>query len=205
MFGPETGVLVGALNAYYVTNGAADLANLSPYPTAIFTPGDVIFNAAPTPGSPAFWTVSTGGLTPVFQAGPALATGQVATFNLTAAQLIAMYTTPITLVAAPGAGKALVFNWALFEMTTTATAFTGGGATSFLLHGTSTNVGTGTIPASVVTAAAGTSYTLIGGPSAANGTTLLANTGIDITNATAAFATGTGTAKVQISYSVITL
>jgi predicted RecA/RadA family phage recombinase len=127
-------------------------------------------------------------------------------FTLTAAQLIAMYTAPITLIPAPGAGKAvLVDQDILFEMATTATQFTGGGAVSFPYHGGGTVVHAGSVPASVVTAAAGSSYTLLGSAVAANGTTVPANTGVDITNATAAFAAGTGTAKVQMRYRIVTL
>lgn len=130
---------------------------------------------------------------------------QYKTVSLTAANLIAMFTTPVSVIAAPGTGKAIIVDTILFEMTTTATQFTGGGAVDFVFHGTSTATHTGTIPASIVTTTAGTSNTQLGSPTAANGTTVMANTGVDITNATAAFAAGTGTAKVQIWYSVVTL
>jgi hypothetical protein len=127
------------------------------------------------------------------------------TVSLTAAQIIAMEAGPVSVIAAPGAGLAVVVDSILFEMTTTSTAFTGGGAVSFVYHGGSVAVHAGSIPASVVTASAGTSDTLLGPAVAANGTTVPANTGVDITNATAPFAVGTGTAKVRIRYHVITL
>jgi hypothetical protein len=130
---------------------------------------------------------------------------QYATVNVTSANILAMFTTPVAILAAPGAGKAIVVDTILFEMTTTATAYASGGAVSFVYHGGSVASHSGTIPASVVTAGAGTSNTQLGSPTAANGTTVPANTGIDITNATGAFTTGTGTAKVQIWYSVVTL
>lgn len=140
-------------------------------------------------------------LNPSFGAGVAL----TAIVNLTAAQLIAMNGTPVSVLPAPGAGLALVIDSILFEMTTTSTQFTGGGAVSFNYHGGSTAVHAGSIPASVVTAAAGNSNTLLGQAVAANGTTVPGNTGVDITNATAAFAAGTGTAKVQIRYRAVAL
>ena len=206
MFGPETGVLVGALNSYYVTNGATDIASLTPSPSGFLSNGDIIWNGKPTVGQPAFWTVLTGGSTPAFQAGPTLGNGTTTTVSLTAAQIDSMYTTPISLIAAPGAGNAIWVSRVVFEMTTTSTAFTGGGAVSFPYHGTSTNSASSTIPASVVTSATpGTTYTVLGESVTANGTTVLANTGVDITNASAVFATGTGSAKIIITYSVIAL
>lgn len=130
---------------------------------------------------------------------------QLATVSLTAANLLAMNGTPVSILAAPGAGKALVVDNILFEMTTTSTAFANGGTVNFPYHGGSTNCHSGTIPAAVVTAGAGTSNTQLGPATGANGTTIPANTGIDITNGTAPFITGTGTAKVQIWYHTVTL
>jgi len=122
---------------------------------------------------------------------------------LTAAQLIAMNATPVSLIAAPPAGYSVVVDNILFVITTTATQFTGGGAVTFPYHGGSVNAHTGSIPASVVTAGAGTTLTQLGPATGANGTTVPTATGVDITNATAAFAAGTGTAKVVIDYRVV--
>lgn len=130
---------------------------------------------------------------------------QYATVSLTSANILAMFTTPVSILAAPGAGKALIVDAILFEMTTTSTQYTSGGVVSIVYHGGSVATHSGTIPATVVTTTAGTTNTMLGSPTAANGTTVPANTGIDITNATGVFATGTGTAKVQIWYSVVTL
>jgi hypothetical protein len=92
-------------------------------------------------------------------------------------------------------------------MTPGATPFTGGGAVSLVYHGTSTPAHAGSVPASVVTSSSAgvQSVTQLGPPVATNGTTIPANTGIDITNATAAFAAGNGVAKVQVRYRVVTL
>lgn len=132
--------------------------------------------------------------------------GVPAVANLTAAQLIAMNGAAVNVIPAPGAGLAIIVDGILFEFTTGSVAFTGGGAVSFQYHGTSTPVHAGSVPASVVTsgAAAGTqTLTELGPAVAANGTTVPVNTGVDITNATAAFAAGNGTAKAQIRYRVV--
>jgi len=123
--------------------------------------------------------------------------------SLAAAQLFAMNGAPVALLPAPGAGKALFVRGLVFEMLAGSVAFTGGGAVSFVYHGGAVSVVTGTILAAVVTAVPGTTFTQLGDVSAANGITIPANTGVDITNATAAFAAGNGTAKVHLAYSII--
>lgn len=131
---------------------------------------------------------------------------QTATVALSAAQLIAMGTTAVAILATPGSGKALIVENFLFEMTRSATAFTGGGAVSFQYHTTTTSVPhAGSIAATVVTGGAGTVQTYLGPNVGTNGLVIPSNEGIDITNATAAFAAGTGTAKVFVKYRVVTL
>jgi hypothetical protein len=131
---------------------------------------------------------------------------QLAIVPLSAAQIIAMGTTPVLILAAPGAGKVIVVDEILVQVKRTATAFTGGGAISFTYHTTTTSVvHGGSIPASVVTTGgAGSAQSGLWAQSGTNGLIMPANEGIDITNATAAFAAGTGTAQVWIWYSVIT-
>jgi hypothetical protein len=126
-----------------------------------------------------------------------------ATVSLTAANIIAMNGAPVSILAAPGAGKAIVVKQILFEMTRTSTAFTGGGTVEFDYHGSSI-AHTGTIAAAVVTGGAGSQNVVLGNASA-TALTVPANLGIDITNGSTAFAAGTGTAKVQIWYSIVTL
>lgn len=121
---------------------------------------------------------------------------------LSAANILAMNATPVAILPAPGAGLGIVIDWLVLVMITTSTQFAGGGAVQFNYHGGSSSH-SGTIPASVVTAAAGTTITQLGPSTGSNGLTVPANTGIDITNGTAAFTTGTGTAIVYASYSVV--
>lgn len=122
---------------------------------------------------------------------------------LTAAQIIAMGTTPVSLIAAPGAGKIIVIDDILFKMVRTGTAFTGGGAVEFrYTNGSGAKVTADVAAAVVTTGGAGTEYAKVAGIEAA--ITPVANAAIVITNATAAFAAGTGTANVTINYHIVT-
>jgi hypothetical protein len=120
--------------------------------------------------------------------------------SLTAANIIAMGTTPVALIAAPGAGKCIIVDNITFKMTTTATAFTGGGAVEFRYTDASGTKVTADVAAAVITAGAGTSFTNVRGiePSL----TGTANAAIVVRNATAAFAAGTGTAVLTIDYHI---
>ena len=130
----------------------------------------------------------------------------VARVSLTAANLLAMNGAPVSVLAAPGSGKVIVPILVVFIMKRTATAYANGGTIQFQYHTTTSSVAhAGTLPATVLTAAgAGTTINLLGPNTGTNSTPLPANEGIDITNASAAFITGTGTAVVEIWYSVIT-
>lgn len=132
---------------------------------------------------------------------------RTAIVSLSAAQLIAMGTVPVSILAAPGAGFALVDTSFLFEMTRTSTAFTGGGVVSFQFHTTTTSVPhSGTIPAAIVTTGgAGTVQSYLGPYAGASALVIPANEGIDITNAGGAYAAGTGTAKIFVKYRIAQL
>ena len=82
------------------------------------------------------------------------------------------------------------------------TNFTGGGAVTFQYHGTSINPHAGNLTAATVNSGTA-SVNVLAPPSAAYQPP--AATGIDITNGTAAFATGNGTLVVTAYYSIITL
>lgn len=122
--------------------------------------------------------------------------------TLTAAQLAAMHTTPVNIIPAQGAGICIVIETVIFKMIATSTAYTGGGAVNLQYH-TSPNAvpHSGTVPASVVTTATpGSSFSFMDGASGTNALLVPANDGVDITNASGAFAVGTGTALVYVVY-----
>jgi len=121
---------------------------------------------------------------------------------LTAAQIIAMGTTPVSLIAAPGAGLAIIVDNITFKMTRTATAFTGGGAVEFRYTDASgAKVSADVAAAVVTTGGAGVEFSNVRGIEAA--ITPVANAAIVIRNPTAAFAAGTGTAVVSIDYHIV--
>jgi hypothetical protein len=128
------------------------------------------------------------------------------TVALTAAQLIAMYATPVEIVPAV-AGKAIILDSMEFVIVRTATVFTGGGVVAVQYNSTANGAGTATtatIAATVVTGAAGTSYTArIPVVQSDVATASITKIGLFISNATAAFATGTGTATVTVRYHLI--
>lgn len=123
------------------------------------------------------------------------------TVSLTAAQLIAMGTTPVSLIAAPGANKIIIVDEILFEMTRTGTAFTGGGAVEFRYTDASGAKVSADIAATVITTGgAGVEYNRVGG--VVSSLTPVVNAAIVIRSATAAFAAGTGTGRVFLTYHI---
>jgi len=132
---------------------------------------------------------------------------QTVSVPLTAAQLIAMYATPVLVVPAVS-NKAIVVDSVEFIITRTATAFTGGGVVSVQYNSTANGGGTSvqasTIAATVVTGAAGTTYSTRPPATLSDVATASINgIGLYISNATAAFATGTGTAVVKVTYRTV--
>lgn len=126
---------------------------------------------------------------------------QSTTVSLSAAQIIAMGTTPVELIAAPGAGKAIIVDNITFKMVRTATAFTGGGAVEFRYTDASGAKVTADVAEALIdTAGAATAFANVRGIEAS--ITPVANAAVVITNATAAFAAGTGTAVITIDYHV---
>lgn len=125
--------------------------------------------------------------------------------SLTAAQIIAMGTTPITIIPAPGTGLAIIVDEIVAELILTATAFTTGGVVHFYYHGQTTEIMAQTIAAATVNGAAGTTVWQLEPAQTAGGNVITPAVGVDITNATAPFAAGTGTAKLFIRYRTITL
>lgn len=122
--------------------------------------------------------------------------------SLSSAQILALNATPVTLVAAPGAGKVIAVDRITLKMVTTATAYANGGALEFRYTDGSGAKVTADIAVGVVTAGAGTSYTSVAGVTTS--LTNVSNAAIVIDNATAPFITGTGTAVITIQYQILT-
>lgn len=123
-------------------------------------------------------------------------------FLITSVQILAL-ATPLNLIPAPPAGFAVIIDNMLMTMTRTATQYAAGSAVGAVYTGGSVAAHSGTLPAAVVTGAAGVVLTQFGPPTAANGTTVPTATGVDLGVAGAAFTTGTGTLKVTIDYRVV--
>jgi hypothetical protein len=158
-----------------------------------------------------FYDSAKNGLAAIDKAGNLIVGGatkvawSTASFSLSAAQIIAMGTTPVTIIPAPGTGKAIIIGEIIVEINTTATAFTGGGVVHFYYHGQTTEVMAQTLAATSITAAAGQAIMILEPVQTAAGSVVTKEVGIDITNATAAFAAGTGTAVVTVEYAIVTL
>lgn len=189
----------GGQGTVYIQNAAASTANT----TVAAGSGDAIFGPSSiAPGqlveyrSNGFgtWFGSSFGST---AGSPGT---QVSVTPLTSANILALNATPITLVAAPGSGKCTFVNRIALKMVTTATGYANGGALEFRYTNASGTKVTADIAAGVVTAGAGTSFTSVGGIEAS--LTGVTNAVICVSNASAPFITGTGTAVIVCEYIV---
>ena len=138
----------------------------------------------------------------VTQSGVISVKQAIAQVTLSAAQITTLHSAPVPLVAAPGAGIALVLDAALFQFKYGSVQFTGGGAVNPVYHGATTNLLAGSVAAATIQAAANATISLGSMASALSVTT---NVGIDLYAATADFAAGNSTAIVLLWYTVYTL
>jgi hypothetical protein len=120
---------------------------------------------------------------------------------ITSANLLAIRTTPVTIVAAPSSGKCNIVDNISFKMVTTATQYASGGALEFRYTGTSGTKVTADVAAAVVTTTAGTSFTNVRGIEASLTGTVDAI--VVVTAAAADFTTGTGTGVLTVQYHVV--
>ena len=126
---------------------------------------------------------------------------KTAKISLTSANLQAMYATPIEVVAALGTAYAIDFVSAVLVYDATATAYTSGGVITINYTGgaaVSTNL------AATFLTGAGDKVWNMQKLNAAGGYTMPVNTGLVITNASGAFATGTGVCTLYITYKIYT-
>lgn len=129
------------------------------------------------------------------------------TVTLSAAQVNTMYTTPVELIPAPAAGSFLVVQQAILVNENGGTAWTSGGAIT--IGYSNANPGspdalTGTIAATFLTSPTVKQIITLAGAQISTATESTYDAlGIFISNATGVFATGTGTLKVRLLYTVV--
>ena len=131
-----------------------------------------------------------------------------ASITLSQSQVQAAYAAPQLLVAAPGAGKAIVVTSANV-ITEVSTAFSAGGVAivqyGATIHGAGVNALSATIPAAEINAASSQMYSMA--PYAATtvtATSAITGLGLYFSNATAAFAGGAGsTVTLNLNYQII--
>jgi len=125
--------------------------------------------------------------------------------NISAANIVAMYTTPVEVVAAPGAGKAIEFVSASLIYGFVTAAYTGGGVVTLEYSGGATC--STDIAAANSFGAAGDKVFSMAHLNASGGYTMPVNTGLDITNATGVFVdpgTAVGVGRIKVNYRVVT-
>jgi hypothetical protein len=138
-----------------------------------------------------------------FQELQAIGTGvKVAERTLTAAELKALYTTPLALVAAPGATKCLAVVEVFAKYVFTTTAFTGSNNLEFRYTSSNGAKATADINASFLLSASGTNYRSVKGIVTEQTPVVNAPIVIDVPSADPA--QGLGTMKVTVVYRVVT-
>jgi len=120
--------------------------------------------------------------------------------SLTSANLLAMNATPVSVIAAPGEGKAIRIKSCVAIFDSTATTYANGGVI-YLSYSNTTPI-TNNLAATFLTA--GDKVYQLNPLNAAGGINTLVNTAVTITNDTAAFITGTGVVRLLIEYDIVT-
>lgn len=129
---------------------------------------------------------------------------QYASVPLTSAQILAMFTTPVSLVAAGGANTILVPQRWMFTLIFNSVAYTSGGTVN-IQYG-NTGSGGGTAIGNTLAANQVTSGTSLNNLVMLGSTNIVltpgVNQGIFVTNATGVFATGNSTARIHLWYTL---
>jgi len=114
------------------------------------------------------------------------------------ASVLTLSATPVTLIAAPGAGLGIVFLGALFYMPYNSATYASGGAVNITWANTSGST-CGTVPASFVTSAS-TSYCQAG---VSASPVIQVNQPLVVYNATGAFTTGNSPINIRVWYQIV--
>lgn len=124
------------------------------------------------------------------------------TVNLTTAQVLALNTTPITLVAAPGATSYVVVDEVRFKMVFNSIAYTGSNNMEFLYTNLSGTQVAAAVPAASLNAASGT--TLVVAPKVTTEFTPVLNAAVVVGVPTANPAAGNSAVSLMVRYHVVT-
>lgn len=127
--------------------------------------------------------------------------------TVTAANIKSMYTTPVQLIASPGANRLIVITRAVVEFVQIAPTYTGGGQLSIQYDNTAAGAGLAVVLTLVDPAAGASDISFSPGNGDSGGIldpSLFINKGIFISNTGALFATGNGTLRVTLQYYIAT-
>lgn len=148
------------------------------------------------------WTKVSGSGNTGWRAFPT-ASSRSLTTSLTATQVKALFTTPITLVAAPGAGKVTLVDRITFASTFGSAAYTGANALEFRYTNASGAKVTADIAAATLNFASGTRYATVAGVTAE--LQAVVNAALVVCVPTANPGAGDSAVKFNVQYTVETL
>jgi len=193
-----------------LSSGFVFVGNASNVATGVAVSGDATMSntGALTIGAGAV-TGSKIAANAVDYANLALDVAASATVTLTAAQVKALYDTPVQLIAAPGAGKLVIIDNILWDIAFGTTQYTAGGVLAAqygnTVHGAGP-VASGTLAAASLNGVAASGFLSNGGVSGALSVTKATslNTAVYLSNQTADFATGDSTVTLYVRYRVVT-
>lgn len=125
--------------------------------------------------------------------------------QISAAQIKTLNSAPLTLIPAPGPGRAILLHSLTIEMNRGSVAFTGGGSIAPVYQGaTGTFLTANQMAASDVLGAAGQVTRYLSAANAAGGLSLTPNAAVQLYAGTE-FAAGNGTMKAFPSYTIVEL
>jgi hypothetical protein len=124
-------------------------------------------------------------------------------FTLTSAQILALQTTPVTLIPAPGPGLMIVPETVILRMQGVTAAYTdAGGAVSFNVGSMTSALGANTIFTGPTNGQRSQQVVAFGGTSTAANPPTNENAAMTISKATNNFAAGSGTCHITVFYSI---